>query len=110
MKSPRTFLNPVEEAGCRMAGITGTRSGILLLSENEAANLAIAAKLRAFDLAVPEIKEAVNNVAGRIERRYYPTEPKIDREGYFIRYVSGVGILVRTDESILAAQAFYNKK
>lgn len=107
MKSPRTLLSELEEASCRLAGIVGIRKGELLFQEDLAANLAIAKRLRELACPVDEVRVAATRLASRIERRFFPGLIKLDRNGYFSDAKGG---LHRTDESILAAQEYYNKK
>lgn len=110
MKTPRTFLSDLEEAGLRMARVVGTRKGELLLSEETGPNLALAKRLRELDWQIPELEVAMVRLASRIERRMYAAENGligIDRDG---RMSDGQGHLVQTPESIAAAKTYYNNK
>lgn len=104
MKSPRTLLSELEEVGCRLAEVVGTRSGELLLNPEPKPNLVLAKRLRELEWPIKEMTTAMHLLASRIERRFCPGPVKMDRDGYFL---NAEGKLVRTKETEALAKAYY---
>lgn len=67
MKEPRTLLNAVEEVGCRLMRLEGTRAGYLLIGTSKHMR-SLASDIRRVEWPTGDLAGAMNELAGRLER------------------------------------------